>query len=156
MSKDKREREKNIAVNRKAKRDYEVIETYEAGIVLVGTEVKSLREGRLSFKDSYAAFKNGELWLFNVYIPEYSCGNRFNHDPERPRKLLLHKRELKRLLGAVQQKGFTLIPLRFYFKGPYAKVEIALCRGKKKYDKRKDIAEREAQRNIERALKKYR
>ncbi|MGI5927548.1 MAG: SsrA-binding protein SmpB, partial [Thermacetogeniaceae bacterium] len=132
--------------------DYFIDETYEAGIALVGTEVKSIRTGKVSLRDSYAEVVNGEAYLQNMHISPYDKGSRFNHDPKRPRKLLLHKREIKKLLGQTTQKGYTLIPLRLYFKRGKVKVELALARGKKLYDKRQDIAKRDAQREMARAL----
>ncbi|HHY06116.1 MAG TPA: SsrA-binding protein SmpB [Clostridia bacterium] len=147
------ERIKIVTENRKARHDYFIEETYEAGIVLAGTEVKSLRAGRANLKDSYAQVENGEMFLFNMHISPYEQGNRFNVDPVRPRKLLLHKREINRLLGKVKQQGLTLVPLRVYFKKGRAKVELALAKGKKVYDKRKTMAERDAQREMARALR---
>lgn len=144
---------KVIAQNKKAYADYFIDETIEAGIVLTGTEVKSLREGKANLKDSYVIIKDNEAWLLNCHISPYSHGNIFNHDPLRTRKLLLHRKEIERLKGKIQQKGYTLIPLKLYFKGPYVKVEIALARGRKKYEKRDIIKKREAQREIERVLK---
>ncbi|MEN2994680.1 MAG: SsrA-binding protein SmpB [Thermodesulfovibrio sp.] len=144
---------KVIAQNKKAYTDYFIDETIEAGIVLTGTEVKSLREGKANLKDSYVIIKDNEAWLLNCHISPYSHGNIFNHEPLRTRKLLLHRKEIERLKGKIQQKGYTLIPLKLYFKGPYVKVEIALARGRKKYEKRDIIKKREAQREIERALK---
>jgi SsrA-binding protein len=144
---------KNIATNRKARHEYNILETFEAGMVLKGTEVKSLRDGKANLKDSYARVDKGEVVLLNMYISPYEKGNRYNQDPTRPRKLLLHKSQIKRLLGKVVEKGLTLIPLRLYFKGSYAKVELALAMGKKLYDKRKSIAERDAERSLRRALK---
>lgn len=143
---------KVVADNRKARHDYFIEETYEAGIALAGTEVKSIRAGKVSLRDSYAEVLDGEVFLQQMHISPYEKGNRFNHDPKRPRKLLLHKREIKRLLGQTTQKGYTLIPLRLYFKRGRVKVELALGRGKKLYDKREDIARRDAQREIARAL----
>ena len=140
--------EKVIATNRKAWHDYEVLETYEAGIVLRGTEVKSLRESQVNFKDCYAAVDNGEAWLIGCYITPYHHGTDANHDPERRRKLLLHKKEIGRLLGKVAERGLTLIPLRLYFKGGRAKCELGLARGKKLHDKRASIREREAKREM--------
>ncbi|NOY64908.1 MAG: SsrA-binding protein SmpB [Nitrospirae bacterium] len=145
---------KIVCQNRKAYHDYDIIETYEAGIVLTGTEVKSLREGRANLKDSYVIIKEGEAWLLNCHISPYSHGNIMNHDPVRTRKLLFHKKEIQRLMGQIAQKGYTLIPLKIYFKGPWAKVEVALARGKRKYEKRDRIREREAQREIDRAMKR--
>lgn len=147
------ERIKIVTENRKARHDYFIEETYEAGIVLAGTEVKSLRAGRANLKDSYAQVENGEMFLFNMHISPYEQGNRFNVDPVRPRKLLLHKREINRLLGKVKQQGLTLVPLRVYFKKGRAKVELVLAKGKKVYDKRKTMAERDAQREMARALR---
>ncbi len=144
---------KVVAENRKARHDYFIDETYEAGIALAGTEVKSLRAGKASLRDSYAEVTNGEVFVHNMHISPYEKGNRFNRDPKRPRKLLLHKQEIRRLLGQTTQKGYTLIPLRIYFKRGKAKVEIALARGKKLYDKREDIARRDAQREIARELR---
>ncbi|HBI27909.1 MAG: SsrA-binding protein SmpB [Syntrophaceticus sp.] len=143
---------KVAADNRRARHDYFIDETYEAGIALAGTEVKSIRAGKVSLRDSYADVQNGEVFLQNMHISPYDKGGRFNHDPKRPRKLLMHKREIKRLFGQTTQKGYTLIPLRLYFKTGKVKVELALARGKKLYDKRQDIAQRDAQREIDRAL----
>ena len=144
---------KIVCQNKKAYTDYDIEETIEAGIVLTGTEVKALREGRANIKDSYVIIKDGEAFLLNCHISPYSHGNIFNHDPVRTRKLLLNKREIRRLAGKIQQKGYTLIPLKIYFKGPYAKVEVAIARGRKKYEKRDIIKKKEAQREIERAIK---
>ena len=142
-----------IALNHKARHDYEVVETLEVGIVLLGTEVKSLRAGHLTFKDSYAMIRDGELWLYHLHINEYKQGNRFNHDPERPRKLLAHKREIERLHDKVKMLRFTLIPLKFYFKGNKVKIELGLCRGKTDIDRRETLKERDAKRQIEQAMK---
>jgi SsrA-binding protein len=147
-----REPIKIVAENRKARHDYFIDETYEAGISLVGTEVKSLRAGKANLRDSYAEVSNNEVFIQNMHISPYDQGNRFNHDPMRPRKLLLHRQEIKRLLGQTTQKGYTLVPLRVYFKRGRAKVEVALARGKKLYDKREEIAKRDADREIEREL----
>ena len=144
---------KIIAVNRRARRDYEIVESLEAGIALKGTEVKSLREGRINFKDSYARIDDEEVYLVNAHISPYSHGNIQNHDPLRDRKLLLHKFEIKRLRGKTEQKGLTLIPLRAYFVRGRAKVEIALARGKGRGDKRETIKRRVTDREIERELK---
>ncbi|MFQ5932788.1 MAG: SsrA-binding protein SmpB [Nitrospiraceae bacterium] len=146
--------EKVVATNRKAFHDYAIQEKLEAGIVLKGTEVKSLREGRVNLRDSYASVDHGEVVLHHCHISPYSHGNIMNHDPLRPRKLLLHRREINKLLGKTQQKGLTLIPLRLYFspRGK-AKVEIALAKGKKQYDRREAIKAREAGREVERAMK---
>lgn len=145
--------EKNITVNRKAKHEYSIIQTYEAGIVLMGTEVKSLREGKVNLLDSYATLINSEVWLNNVHISEYKHGNISNHDPMRRRKLLLNKSEIRKLIGKVKEKGLTLIPLRLYFKKGKVKVELALVKGKKVYDKRESIAKRDLQRDQERKFK---
>ena len=140
--------EKVIATNRKARHDYEILETYEAGLVLKGTEVKSLREGQVNFKDSYASIDRGEGWLIGCHIAPYHHGTDANHDPDRSRKLLLHRREIERLLGKVAERGLTLIPLRLYFKEGRAKLEIGLARGKKLHDKRATIKERDARREM--------
>jgi len=147
--------ERTVAVNRKARHDYFIEETYEAGIVLTGSEIKSVRAGRVNLRDSYAIVKDGEVWLLNVHIAPYQqASSHERHDPRRTRKLLLHRRQINRLAGKVQAKGYTLVPLRIYLKDNRAKVEIALARGKKLYDKRRAIAEREAQREMERAIKR--
>ncbi|HBH60764.1 MAG TPA: SsrA-binding protein [Nitrospiraceae bacterium] len=146
--------ENTVATNRKAYHDYHIQETYEAGMSLLGTEVKSLREGRANLKDSYAIIKDGELFLFNCHISPYSHGNIQNHDPLRTRKLLLHKKEISKLWGKISQQGLTLIPLKIYFKGGKAKVAIGLAKGKKQYEKRESIKEREAKREIERHMKR--
>lgn len=146
---------KVIATNRKARHEYEIIETIEAGIVLTGTEIKSVRERQVSLKEGFATIKGGEIWLMDVHIAPYKHGHRDNPDPRRPRKLLLHRNEINRLEGKLAEKGWTLVPLKMYLKNNRAKVEIGLARGKKKYDKRKAIAERDAQRDIERAMKRY-
>lgn len=144
---------KVIITNRKAFRDYEIINRYEAGLSLVGSEVKSLRLGKVQMADAYAVVEGGEVFLVNMHINPYEMANRENHDPTRKRRLLLNKREIRKLWGAANEKGFTIIPLKIYFKGPYAKVEIATARGKKKYDKRQAIAKREADREIERKMR---
>lgn len=141
-----------VAQNRKARHDYHIDETFEAGIVLTGTEVKSLRAGRASLGDGYAEVRDGEVWLRNVHIPEYTQGTWTNHEPRRARKLLLNKLEIRRLIGKTQEKGHTLVPLALYFSDGYAKVEIALARGKKQHDKRETIVARQAQREAERAM----
>ncbi len=141
-----------VAVNRKARHDYEIVETFEAGIVLTGSEIKSVRAGRVNLRGSYARVVNEEVLLYDAHISPYDQAYN-QHDPTRARKLLLHRREINRLLGLVQQKGLTLVPLRIYFRGRYAKVELGVARGKKHYDKRDDIAKRDAQRDIERAMK---
>ena len=140
--------EKIIATNRKARHDYEILETYEAGLVLRGTEVKSLREGQVTFKDSYAAINGNEAWLIGCHIPPYHHGTDANHDPDRSRKLLLHRREIARLLGKTAERGLTLIPLRLYFKEGRAKLEFGLARGKKLHDKRASIRERDERREM--------
>jgi SsrA-binding protein len=145
--------EKNITVNRKARHEYSIIQTWEAGIVLVGTEVKSLRQGKANLVDSYAKVVNGEMWLVNLHISEYTLGNINNHDPKRERKLLLNKSEIRKLIGNTKEKGLTIVPLRLYFKKGKVKVEIALAKGKKVYDKRKDIAKRDFERDQERKIK---
>ncbi|WP_182188320.1 SsrA-binding protein SmpB [Pectinatus frisingensis] len=144
---------KIVCENRKAWHDYFILEKYEAGIALVGTEVKSLREGKANLKDSFVIIKNGEAILENVHISPYEHGNIFNHDPLRARKLLLHKTEITRLFSKTQEKGLTLVPLKIYFTKGRAKVEIALASGKKNYDKRRVIAEKTAKREIDRALR---
>ncbi len=141
--------EKIIATNRKAFHNFSILETYEAGLVLRGTEVKSLREAQVNFKDCYAAIDDGEAWLIGCHISPYHHGSDANHEPDRKRKLLLHKREISRLLGKVAERGLTLIPLRLYFKEGRAKVELGLARGKKLHDKRASIRERESRREME-------
>ncbi|GIV59214.1 SsrA-binding protein SmpB [Rhodocaloribacter litoris] len=141
---------KLVTTNRKARHEYTIEETLEAGLVLEGTEVKSLREGRANLQDAYCAVDGGEMFLYQCHISPYRHGNQFNHDPLRVRKLLLHRREIDRWSRAAQQKGYTIIPLKLYFRNGVAKVEIGLARGKKLYDKRADIAERESKRRLER------
>jgi len=150
---DRELKEKIIATNRKAFRDYEIIDRREAGIELLGTEVKSMRAGKINISDSYATIEGGEVYLINLHISPYESSGRESHDPYRKRRLLLHKKEIRKLFGATAEKGFTLIPLKFYFKGPHIKVELATARGRKKYDKREAIAKKEAQKSIERAKK---
>ncbi|RJQ50475.1 MAG: SsrA-binding protein SmpB [Nitrospiraceae bacterium] len=145
--------EKVVATNRKAYHDYFIQETYEAGISLLGTEVKSLREGKANLKDSYAIVKNSEVFLLNCHISPYSHGNILNHDPLRTRKLLLNRKEINKLYGHITQKGLTLIPLKIYFKNGKAKVEIGLAKGKRQYEKREAVKEKEARREMERHLK---
>lgn len=142
-----------ITDNRKARHDFHIHETFEAGIVLVGTEVKSIRAGHVNLKDSFCRVENGELWLYGVHISPYEQGNRFNHEPERVRKLLMHKREIMRLLGQVKEKGFSLVPLNLHFSRGNVKVTVGLVTGKKNYDKRQDLAERAAKRDVERHMK---
>ena len=144
-----------IANNKKAYHDCFIDETYEAGIALVGTEVKSLRMGKCSIKEAYISMVNGEALIYGMNISPYEKGNIFNKDPLRPRKLLLHRQELNKLWGAIQQKGFTIVPLKVYLKGSLVKVEIGVARGKKQYDKRADIAKKDAKRSMERAFKEY-
>jgi SsrA-binding protein len=146
--------EQIVTKNRKAYHDYFIQESYEAGIELLGTEVKSLRDGRANLKDSYAVIKDGEAFLLNCHISPYSHGNMQNHDPVRTRKLLLHKKEISKLWGKTSQQGLTLIPLRIYFKDGKAKVEIGVAKGKRQYEKRDSVKEREAKREIERHLRK--
>lgn len=145
---------KVVTENRKARHDYFIEETYEAGIALTGTEVKSLRLGRANLQDSFARVENGEVFLYNMHISPYDQGNRFNHDPKRVRKLLMHKSEIRRLIGKTQEKGLTLVPLKVYFNPRgLAKLELALARGKKLYDKRDAMAERDAKREMAKALR---
>lgn len=155
MAKSERERAQRwVCQNRKARHDYHIDETYEAGMVLLGSEVKSLRDGRASLGDAYAAVEGGELWLRQSHIAEYPNAGRQNHDPLRPRKLLLHRAELRRLAGKIEEKGLTLVPLGIYFNDRgIAKVSLALARGKKQYDRRQDVARRDAQREMARAMK---
>ncbi len=143
---------KLVARNKKARHDYAVLDTYEAGIVLVGTEVKSLRAGRANLVDGYAQIADGEVWLHGVHIPEYTQGTWTNHDPRRKRKLLLHRDEIAKLIGKTREGGLTLVPLSLYFRDGKAKVEIALARGKRSYDKRQDLARRDAGREVARVL----
>jgi SsrA-binding protein len=144
-----------VAQNRRARHDYHIEDTVEAGLVLTGTEVKSLREGRASLVDGYAAEKDGEIWLHNVHIPEYTQGTWTNHEPRRARKLLLHRDQIRKLSSKTQETGLTLVPLALYFKDGYAKVEIGLARGKRSYDKRHALAEREAKRDAARAVARH-
>jgi SsrA-binding protein len=147
---------KFVAQNRKARHDYHVEATFEAGLVLTGTEVKSLRAGRASLVDGFAEVRDGEVWLRNVHIPEYDRGTGTNHEPRRPRKLLMRRDEISRLIGKTREKGLTLVPLALYFSDGYAKVELALARGKKSYDKRHALAEKQARREADRAVAKAR
>ncbi len=153
---DARRAERIVAQNRAASYDYHLLDRFEAGIVLVGTEVKSLRAGKASLRDAYAEVRRGEAWLENCHIPEYSPGGVWNHDPLRPRKLLLRRREIEKLTGRVQQRGMTLVPLRIYFRGGLAKCELALARGKKLHDRRQAEREREAKREASEAIYRYR
>jgi len=145
---------RDVAVNRRAYHDYFVDEKYESGVMLTGTEVKSLRGGRCNLRDGFVRLDGREAWLENVHISPYAQGNLMNHDPLRPRKLLLHRKEISTLIGKVRQKGYTLIPLRVYFSRNHAKVEVGLCRGKRQFDKREAIAERDAKREIARAMRR--
>ena len=148
--------EKLIVDNRRARHDYHLSDKVEAGIVLSGTEVKSLRGGQATLQQAYAEVREGEAWLVGLHIPEYGQGNRANHEPDRPRKLLMHRREIERLYGQVREKGFTLVPTKLYFKDGRVKAELALGKGKDLRDKRRDVSERDAKRDIERALKSAR
>ncbi len=147
---------KVVASNRKARHEYEVLDTFEAGLVLKGPEVKSLREGKVGFQDAYARVEGGELWLHSLHISPYEQANRFNEDPLRPRKLLLHRQEILRLLGKVEEKGLTLVPLSIYFRRGYAKVSLALARGRKTYDKREKLKRKTQEDEARRAMDPYR
>ncbi|MFQ5987975.1 MAG: SsrA-binding protein SmpB [Dehalococcoidia bacterium] len=144
---------KTVSLNRKAYHDYDIQQSVEAGIVLTGTEIKSIRAGGVNLRDAYAHPEGGELWLFNAHIARYEEGNRYNHEPTRPRKLLLHRKQIDELGGKVMQKGFTIVPLKLYLKNGIAKVELGLAKGRKLHDKRESIARREAEREMERAMK---
>src|SRR5918911_4391501 len=148
--------EKTVADSRRARHDYHLLERFEAGLQLTGTEVRSLRDGRVTLAQAYADVRDGEVWLVGAHIDEYAQGNVANHEPDRDRKLLLHRREIDSLVGQVQQKGLTIVPTRLYFKDGRAKLELAVARGKEQRDKRRDIAKREAQREMERALRRRR
>jgi len=145
---------RDVATNRQASHRYNLLEKWEAGLVLQGTEVKALRDGKAQIKDGYASVRDGEVWLHNVHIPPYGPASRENHEPERPRKLLMHKREIERLIGRTREKGLTLVPTRLYFRDGRAKIEIALARGKDVGDKRQAIKEREMKREMERAIRR--
>ena len=145
---------RDVATNRQASHRYHLLERWECGLVLQGTEVKALRDGKAQIKDGYASVRDGEVWLHNVHIPPYGPASRENHEPERPRKLLMHKREIDRLIGKTREKGLTLVPTRLYFSGGRAKVEIALAKGKDVGDKRQSIKEREMKREMERAIRR--
>ncbi|MBC9784293.1 SsrA-binding protein SmpB [Heliobacterium chlorum] len=147
------EGQKVLCDNRRARHDYHIEESYEAGMALTGTEIKSLRQGKGNIKDAFARVENGEVLLYNMHISPFEQGNRYNHEPRRTRKLLLNKSEIRKLAAAVQQKGLTLVPLKVYLKRGLAKLELAIARGKKLYDKREDIAKRDAQREISRAVR---
>jgi SsrA-binding protein len=146
-------RRRDVATNRRARHRFTFLETYEAGIALTGSEVKSLRDGRAQLADAYALLRDGELWLHGLHIPPYAPASRENHDPDRDRKLLLHRRQLDRLAGRIRERGLTVVPTRIYFSGAHAKVEIALARGKDLYDKRQAIKQREMRRDMDRALR---
>jgi SsrA-binding protein len=143
----------DVATNRRARHKFELVETFEAGIALRGSEVKSLRSGKAQMSDAYAVVENGEVWLRHLHIPPYAPASNQNHEPERQRKLLLHRAEIERLIGKTAQRGLTLIPTRIYFKGPRAKVELALARGKEGRDRRREIADRDVRREVEREFK---
>jgi SsrA-binding protein len=145
--------EKLIADNRRARHDYHLLDRYEAGLVLTGTEVKSLRDGKATLQQAYADVREGEAWLMGLHVPEYGQGNRSNHDPDRPRKLLLHRREIDQLYGRVRERGFTVVPTKLYFSDGLVKVELALARGKEGRDRRREIAERDTRREVEREFK---
>jgi SsrA-binding protein len=147
------ENSKTITINRKAYHDYHILENMEAGIVLKGTEIKSIREGRVNIRDAYAKPDNGELWLLNAHIASYQAGNHFNHEPTRSRKLLLHRRQIDYLAGLVNRKGLTIVPLKLYIKKGIAKLELGVAKGKRAYDKRDVMARRDSDREIERSLK---
>jgi SsrA-binding protein len=147
---------KIVASNRRARREYEVLETFEAGLVLRGPEVKSLRDGKVGFRDAYARIEGGEVWLHSLHISPYEQANRFNEDPLRPRKLLLHRHEIRRLIGRVEEKGLTLIPLDIYFRGGYAKLTLALARGRKLYDKREKLKRKTQEDEARRAMDPHR
>ncbi|GAX03176.1 SsrA-binding protein [Secundilactobacillus pentosiphilus] len=156
MARKKTPTDKNVmAQNRKARHDYTILNTYEAGLVLTGTEIKSIRAKRVNLTDGFAQIRNGEAWLMNIHISEYTQGNRFNHDPLRNRKLLLHKKEIARLQGDTQDKGITIVPLRIYIKNGVAKVLLGVAKGKHEYDKRETIKRREQNRQIARVMKHY-
>jgi len=146
---------KVVATNRKARFEYQISDRFEAGIALTGTEIKSIRAGAVSLAEGYAAIRNGELWLLDVHVAAYEQAGRRGHDPRRPRKLLLHRRELSKIERATQERGFTVVPLRIYLKGHYAKVEVGLAKGKRQYDKRQAIADRDSRRRVDRELKEY-
>lgn len=147
------EKIKTVATNRKALHDYEIVEKYEAGIELIGGEVKSVRAAKISFKDAFAILKRGEVILLNLHIAPYDKASHFSHEPERPRRLLLHKKEIRKIKAKIEEQGFTLVPLKVYFRGRYVKIELAVARGRRKYDKRQVIAKREADREMRRITK---
>lgn len=148
-----RDEKESIARNRRARHDYEILDTWEAGLVLTGTEVKSLRNGKANLGDAYGIVKDGEIWLLNLHISPYEQGNQFNHDPTRTRKLLLHKREIRRMIGSVEREGLTLVPLELYFRRGVAKVTLGLARGKKSHDKRADLRRKDDEREMARVMK---
>lgn len=156
MAKKSSPKDKPLAQNKKASHDYHILDTIEAGIVLTGTEIKSIRAARINLKDGFAQVKNGEAWLMNVHISLYDQGNQFNHDPLRNRKLLLHKKQINQLAGEISKKGVTLVPLKVYIKNGFAKVLLGLAQGKHDYDKRESIKKRDQEREIRRTLKNYR
>lgn len=145
---------KVVENNKKAFHEYHIFDRYDAGIVLVGTEIKSIRKGGVSLKDAFCKVEDGELWLYSCHIAPYDKGNRFNHETQRVRKVLLHKKEIMKILGKVKKENFTIIPLQMYLQNGFAKMEIALCKGKKLYDKRDDLAKKSIQRDVERAMKR--
>jgi SsrA-binding protein len=147
---------KVVADNRRARHEYEILETFEAGLALSGTEVKAMRQGKANLQESFARIEDNEIWLYRCHISPYDFGNRFNHDPLRKRRLLMHRRQINKLKAQTQEKGLALIPLKLYFKGNWAKIDLALARGKQLYDKRQSIAKRENQRQIERIIKQKR
>nr|WP_137597830.1 SsrA-binding protein SmpB [Paucilactobacillus kaifaensis] len=155
LAKQKQANDNLMAQNKKARHDYSIESTYEAGIVLTGTEIKAIRDKRVNLRDGFAQVRNGEVWLMNVHISPYDQGNQFNHDPLRNRKLLLHKKEIKRLSGELSTKGITLVPLKLYIKNGYAKVLLGVAKGKHEYDKRETLKRREQDRQIARVMKKY-
>ena len=153
MKSEREQAQKSVAENRKAFHDYHILETFEAGVQLVGTEVKAIREGSVNLRDSFARVDDGEIWVYNIHINPYSHRGYADHEPTRKRKLLLHRQEIRKLIGRTVERGMTLVPTRMYFRGPFAKVEIALARGKDRFDKRESIRERETKRDMERALR---
>ncbi|MBP7149278.1 MAG: SsrA-binding protein SmpB [Acidobacteria bacterium] len=152
--KDRQSAQRNLAVNRQARHDYEIAETFEAGLALLGTEVKSAREGRVQIKDAYARVKDGEVWLIGLHIAPYSHASADNHDPERTRKVLLHRHEIRRLIGKTERAGFTLIPLRVYASGPWIKVELALARGRARHEKKESLRKKIEEREMREAVRR--
>ena len=151
----KNKQEKTLASNKKAFHEYHILEKFQAGIVLTGTEIKSIRAGKINLKDSYARVEKGEVWLFKAHISPYEMGNIYNHDPERKRKLLLTKKEIQKLIGRMKTSGETLVPLKIYISGGWAKVELGIAKGKKLHDKREDLAKKTAKRDMDRAMKQF-